>query len=140
MQLSYQFNLNNIHNVARDCLAAVGSHKVWLFFGEMGAGKTTFIHALCDVLGVKDAVSSPTFSIINEYHTLNGDTVFHLDLYRLETEAEVLRAGVEEVWYSGAVSFTEWPEKAGALLPDNAVRVTLSTIHDAQRELQIFIP
>ncbi|MFZ9718393.1 MAG: tRNA (adenosine(37)-N6)-threonylcarbamoyltransferase complex ATPase subunit type 1 TsaE [Chitinophagaceae bacterium] len=140
MQLSFQFHLSNIHAVASECLHALEEHKVWLFFGEMGAGKTTFIHALCDVLGVKEAVNSPTFSIINEYRSAAGDTIYHLDLYRVETEEELLRAGVEEVWYSGALSFTEWPEKAGSLLPEAAVRLTLKAINEHERLLQVFIP
>lgn len=140
MQQTFQFNLNDLKAVARDCLAAAGEHKVWLFYGEMGAGKTTFIHALCDVLGVQDAVGSPTFSIINEYRSDSGETIYHLDLYRLASEEDVMRAGAEEVWYSGCLSFTEWPEKAGSLLPSVAVKLSLRVIHDQLRELQIFIP
>lgn len=140
MQQIFQFHLKDIHAVASDCLAAAGKHKVWLFYGEMGAGKTTFIHALCDVLGVKDAVGSPTFSIINEYVSASGETIYHLDLYRLASEEEVLRAGAEEIWYSGCLSFTEWPEKAGASLPADAVKLSLRAVDHELRELQIFIP
>lgn len=134
MQLRYQFNLGNIHAVAAECLQTLVSKPVWLFHGAMGAGKTTFIHALCDVLEVKDAVSSPTFSIINEYKTGQGDTVYHLDLYRLADAEEAVQAGVEDVWYSGKLSFTEWPEKAADLLPADAVHFHLSPL-DAQTRL-----
>lgn len=140
MQLSFHFHLSNIHAVASECLRVLEGQKVWLFYGEMGVGKTTFIHALCDVLGVKEAVSSPTFSIINEYRSASGDAIYHLDLYRLETEEELLRAGVEEVWYSGSLSFTEWPEKGGSLLPEAAVSLTLKAINEHERILQVFIP
>ncbi|MBM3440016.1 MAG: tRNA (adenosine(37)-N6)-threonylcarbamoyltransferase complex ATPase subunit type 1 TsaE [Bacteroidetes bacterium] len=140
MQQTFQFHLKDIHKVAGECLAAAGNHKVWLFYGEMGAGKTTFVHALCDVLGVKDAVGSPTFSIINEYVSASGETIYHLDLYRLASEEEVVRAGAEEIWYSDCLSFTEWPEKAGALLPAEAVKLSLRAVDNELRELQIFIP
>lgn len=140
MQQTFQFHLKDIHKVASECLAAAGMHKVWLFYGEMGAGKTTFIHALCDVLGVKDTVGSPTFSIINEYVSASGETIYHLDLYRLASEEEVVRAGAEEIWHSGCLSFTEWPEKAGALVPAGAVKLSLRAVDNELRELQIFIP
>jgi tRNA threonylcarbamoyladenosine biosynthesis protein TsaE len=113
--------------------------RIIAFHGEMGSGKTTFIHALCDVKSVKDAVGSPTFSIINQYDYLeNGaeKSLFHIDLYRLNSEEEALRAGVEDCFYSGNICLVEWPEKAPDLLPEESVHVHISVTGPETRKLE----
>ena len=102
------FKLNEIDKVVATFLAHIGSNIVVAFHGEMGAGKTTFIHALCEAMGVKEAISSPTFSIINEYSTTAGQTIYHLDLYRIKDENEAINAGVEDCLYSGNTCLVEW--------------------------------
>ena len=131
------FKLAEIEKAASELLALIGDRKLIAFHGEMGAGKTTFIHAICNVLGVKDVVGSPTFSIINEYRAANGDTIFHLDLYRLKDEAEAIAAGVEDCLYSGNLCMVEWPEKAAAIFPADAVHCYLKSVSDNERKLQI---
>ncbi len=99
--------------------------KVFAFYGEMGAGKTTFIKALCKQLGVADAAVSPTFALINEYQIEGGPKVFHFDLYRIKDETEVFDFGYEEYFYSGNYCFIEWPEKVEKLLPPGSVKVKI---------------
>jgi tRNA threonylcarbamoyladenosine biosynthesis protein TsaE len=103
----------------------------------MGAGKTTFIHAICNVLHVKDVVGSPTFSIINEYMAGSGDIIFHLDLYRLKDEEEAIAAGVEDCLYSGNLCLLEWPEKATRILPPDTLHCSLNSLSHNERKLQI---
>lgn len=113
---------------------------VFLFHGEMGAGKTTVIAALCRAKGVQDAVSSPTFSIINEYaYTEHGvlKKLYHIDLYRLQSEAEVVQAGVEDAVYSGAVCFVEWPAKAPDLFDETVVHVFIEPVSPTERRVRI---
>ena len=131
------FKLPGIENAAAELMAFIGNKKVIAFHGEMGAGKTTFIHAVCNLLSIKDVVSSPTFSIINEYKTEAGDTVFHLDLYRLKDEAEVIAAGIEDCLYSGNLCMVEWPEKAAGIFPPDAVHCYLKSVSHNERKLQI---
>lgn len=103
-----------------------GDIKVWAFFGEMGAGKTTFIRAICETLGVKHIVSSPTFSIINEYEDRNGDNIFHFDFFRIEKEKEAVEIGCEEYFESGSLCLIEWPEKILNLVPHPFIRITIN--------------
>ena len=131
------FKLSEIENAAKQLLAFITDKKVIAFHGEMGAGKTTFIHAICNVLDVKDVVGSPTFSIINEYKAGNGDIIFHLDLYRLKDDAEVIAAGVEDCLYSGNLCMVEWPEKAAKIFPADAVHCYLKSVSHNERKLQI---
>lgn len=102
------------------------SARIFAFYGEMGAGKTTFIKAICRVIGVTDVVLSPTFSIINEYKTEAGESLFHFDFYRINKISEVYDLGYEDYLYSGSYCFIEWPELIGELLPEEAVRVHIS--------------
>ena len=131
------FHLNDIEAAARQFIETCKGKKVFAFHGDMGAGKTTFITAVCKVLGVEDVASSPTFSIINQYKTANGTIIYHLDLYRLKDEEEAIMAGVEDCFYSGEYCFTEWPEKAPGLFPDDTVHCFLTLAGNDTRKLQI---
>ncbi len=113
-----------------------GPTKVWTFYGEMGAGKTTLIKALCEKLGVTDMVSSPTFSIVNEYATSAGETIFHFDFYRINTEREALDIGCEEYFYSGDYCFIEWPSRIPGLLPDQRLEIHIKE-EDSIRTIQV---
>ena len=136
----WTFTLDNINEVAKLCWEEIGDSRVIAFHGEMGAGKTTFIHALCDARGVKDVVGSPTFSIINEYlFNEKGRTgkIYHIDLYRVKDEEEAIQAGVEDCLYSDHISFVEWPEKAVSIFPENTVHIYLTAIDTQTRTLRI---
>ncbi|MFN8242724.1 MAG: tRNA (adenosine(37)-N6)-threonylcarbamoyltransferase complex ATPase subunit type 1 TsaE [Ferruginibacter sp.] len=135
--MDLNFTLDEIDAAAEKLLTAIGGSRVIALHGEMGAGKTTFVHALCRQLGVGDAVSSPTFSIINEYRTAAGEPVFHIDLYRLKDAEEAMNAGVEDCICSGHLTLVEWPEKAPGLFPDDTVRVSLTALDANTRKLQI---
>ncbi len=135
-----EFTLEAIHAVASELLQQLHAYKVWAFEASMGAGKTTFIHALCDVLQVTDTVGSPTFSIINQYKTKNAQLIYHLDLYRIKDEEEAIQAGVEDVLYSGELCLVEWPEKIASLLPTDAVYLFVETINSATRRITIRYP
>lgn len=128
-------SIEDLPQAAKEFKAAIGNRTVIAFHGEMGAGKTTFIKALCAEFGVKDNVSSPTFAIINEYLTPENDTIYHFDLYRLETIADLQNIGVEDYLYSGKICLIEWPELAEPLLPGNVLDVTISVMPDKTREI-----
>lgn len=133
------FSLQEINEVATRVAEMVqnDNKNVACFYGEMGAGKTTFIQALCRAWGVKSGMSSPTFSIINEYIATNNTTIFHLDLYRLKDEEAAITAGVEEVVCSGNLCLIEWPEIIENLLPENALKISLSLAPANKRLLKI---
>ena len=131
------FALQEIDQAAMQLIAAAAGRKIFAFHGEMGAGKTTLIHAICQQLNIKDAFGSPTFSIINEYRTGSGEIVYHLDLYRLKDESEAIAAGVEDCLYAGNMCLVEWPEKAPGLFPDNTVHCYLKSTGHNHRKLQI---
>ena len=135
--MEVNFSLNEIESAAEKLLAQTGDYKVFAFHGEMGAGKTTFIHALCQAMGVEDVVSSPTFSIINEYKTKQGKAVYHMDLYRIKEENEAINAGVEDCLYSGNICLVEWPDKATGILPDDTLHLYITSIADNTRKLKI---
>lgn len=120
------FTLDIIKTVAMDLLPMLYKKNVIAFHGEMGAGKTTFIHALCEAMKVKDNISSPTYSIINQYKTVDGKIIFHLDLYRLSNEEEAVNAGVEDCLYSGNTCLVEWPEKAAGIFPADTLHVNIT--------------
>ena len=132
-----KFNLTEIDEAAAQFLKAVRGPAVVAFHGEMGAGKTTLISAICRILQVTDAVSSPTYALIHQYKTLGEKLVYHLDLYRLKDEEEALMAGVEECFYSGHWCLVEWPEKAPGLLPDETIHCYLTASGNNERKLQI---
>lgn len=129
--------LEQLEHVAHELLAMMGSTRVCLLHGDMGAGKTTFVKAVCNVLGVTETMSSPTFAIINEYRTDNDDAIFHFDFYRIRSEAEAYDIGTEEYFYSGHYCFVEWPERIPGLLPDQYVSVTLTTTDPEHRTIAI---
>ena len=138
--MEWNFSLDIINSVAKEFWKEVNAESVIAFHGPMGSGKTTFIHALCDVKEVKDVVGSPTFSIINEYEYLCEGTkkaLFHIDLYRLKDEAEAVNAGVEDVLHSGNLCLVEWPEKAPGLFPEDSIHVFIEIIDDKTRLLKI---
>ncbi|TDS13917.1 tRNA (adenosine(37)-N6)-threonylcarbamoyltransferase complex ATPase subunit type 1 TsaE [Sphingobacterium paludis] len=129
-------SLAELRTVAEKILSSFPDDRIFLFHGEMGAGKTTLINALCKSLGVQEATSSPTFSIVNEYRFASG-TVFHFDFYRLKNEEEALDLGYEEYFYSGNYCFVEWPEKIANLLPSDAVNIYIETLSPEQRKISI---
>ncbi len=110
---------------------------IWLFMGQMGAGKTTLIKAICGTLQVLDEVNSPTFSIVNEYLTATDETLYHFDFYRLENEEEAYNIGVEEYFYSGNTCMIEWPERVEGLLPDKFLRIDITENTDQSRTIKL---
>ena len=119
-------SLSSINKAAQQFLAQMGDHKVIAFYGKMGAGKTTFIKALCQTLGVEDVITSPTFSLVNEYTDREGNSIFHFDFYRIKKLEEVYDMGYEDYFYSGALCFLEWPELVDDILPADAVKVSIA--------------
>ena len=131
-------SLADLPQVAGEFLQALGNRRVVAFQGKMGAGKTTFIKALCEQLGVCDMVNSPTFSIVNEYTDAEGQTLaYHFDLYRLKSVAEALDMGAEDYFYSGHYCFIEWPDVADALLPDNCAEASIEEADNGTRILTL---
>lgn len=131
------FSFDKLDEIVRHFWSRYGHHRIFAFRGEMGAGKTTFIHTLALYLGVKDAVSSPTFSIINEYLTNQGTCIYHADLYRIKNRQEAEDIGMDELLYSGAVCFIEWPEIIASALPPDTVWIDLTTISSDQRGVKV---
>jgi len=131
------FQLENIQEAARQFVEAIGSHTVFAFYGGMGAGKTTFIKAVCAELGVmEDVVASPTFAIVNEYDSSKGP-IYHFDFYRLKNLAEAYDIGCEDYFYSGHYCFLEWPELVEPILPEDVVRVEIREDEDGARTVKI---
>lgn len=130
------FSLKDIETVAGQIWQYGKEKKIWAFHGEMGAGKTTFIHALCNLLQVTDVVSSPTFAIINEYRSPVAGTIYHTDWYRLKNEEEAIQAGVEDCMLSGNLCLIEWPDKAPGLLPDDTFHIYIETVNVETRKLR----
>ena len=123
--MELEFSLGDIQSVAKNFWERFGGSKVFALHGQIGAGKTTFIHALCDARNVSSTVGSPTFSIINEYLFPYGK-IFHIDLYRLKDEDEAVRAGVEECLYSGDICLVEWPDRAPGIFPADTIHISIS--------------
>ena len=135
MEIKIQ-SLEHIHEAAREFIAAMGDNTVFALYGKMGAGKTTFIKALCQELGVEDVVTSPTFAVINEYRSdIAGELIYHFDFYRIKKLEEVYDMGYEDYFYSGALWFIEWPELVEELLPGNTIKVTIEELEDGSRKL-----
>ena len=137
MEIKIQ-SLEHIHEAAREFIAAMGDNTVFALYGKMGAGKTTFIKALCQELGVEDVVTSPTFAVINEYRSdIAGELIYHFDFYRIKKLEEVYDMGYEDYFYSGALCFIEWPELVEELLPGDAVKVTIEELEDGSRVIKL---
>ena len=133
MEIKIQ-SLESIHEAAREFIAAMGDNTVFALYGKMGAGKTTFVKALCEELGVTDVITSPTFAIVNEYRSdETGELIYHFDFYRIKKLSEVYDMGYEDYFYSGALCFIEWPELVEELLPGDAVKVTIEELEDGSR-------
>ena len=135
-------SLDSIREAARQFIDGIGQHRVFAFYGSMGAGKTTFVKAICEELGVDDVITSPTFAIINEY-ALDSDllpdvsSVYHFDFYRIKKLEEVYDMGYEDYFYSGALCFIEWPELIEELLPEDAVKVSIKENPDGSRTVKV---
>ena len=126
-------DLDHIEEAAREFIGQMGDDTVFAFYGKMGAGKTTFIKAICEEMGVDDVITSPTFAIVNEYETSEEDTIYHFDFYRIKKIEEVYDMGYEEYFYSGNLCFIEWPELIEDLLPEDATKVTIKEAEDGSR-------
>ena len=133
-------DLQALDSAAEEFVSLIGPARIIAISGEMGAGKTTFIQALCRVLGVSQIVNSPTFALVNEYFTLEGESVYHFDLYRIENPEELFDIGYEDYLFSGAYCFIEWPEKASALIPVEALHVDIKVLDDEKRKIIIKDP
>lgn len=127
----------HLHSAAKQLLEYCGDRKTVAFYGPMGAGKTTIIKTICEIMGAVDIVSSPTFTLVNEYKTSKGDSLYHIDFYRIKKTEEVFDFGVEEYLYSGSYCFLEWPELIEDILPPDTVRVRISVDEKEQRILSL---
>ena len=134
--MDFIYRLEEINQAALKTFEWSNGRKVWAIYGEMGAGKTTFIHALCENLRVTSAIGSPTYSIINEYKS-EGGTIYHMDWYRLKDEEEALQAGAEDCIFSGNLCLVEWPEKAIALLPDDCFHILIHLEDKETRRISV---
>lgn len=130
-------NTNDLAAAARKFVDEMGENRVFAFYGKMGAGKTTFIKAICEAMGVEDVVTSPTFAIVNEYATACGGTIYHFDFYRIKNLREACDIGCEEYFYSGCPCFIEWPELVEELLPEDTVKVTIEVSENGTRTVSV---
>ena len=137
--IAHGVTTDKLGEVADEFLKKVGDTNVWLFFGEMGSGKTTFIKAICSRVGVTDVTGSPTFSIVNEYRTHDGKKVYHFDYYRIKNEAEAYDIGSEEYFYSGNLCLIEWPEKIPSLIPPEHAEVSITVENQNHRTIALSV-
>lgn len=126
-------SIDDLPAVTKQIFDFAGDKKIWLFFGDMGAGKTTLIKNICQQLGTIDVVSSPSFSLVNEYRIQNGDKIFHFDFYRIKSEEEAMDIGVDEYFQSNDFCLIEWPEKIPSLIPDEYLSVNISVNSNNKR-------
>ena len=129
------YEIAEIDNIAAGLWEQGRHYKTWAFYAPMGAGKTTVIHAVCALLGVEEAISSPTFALINEYRSPEAGTIFHMDWYRLKDEEEAIHAGMEDAILSGNYCFIEWPEKAEGILPEDVFVIRIETVDENTRKI-----
>ncbi|MDG1039757.1 MAG: tRNA (adenosine(37)-N6)-threonylcarbamoyltransferase complex ATPase subunit type 1 TsaE [Polaribacter sp.] len=130
------YSISELNLIAKEIIASTKS-KMLLFYGEMGVGKTTLIKEICKELGIEDVANSPTFSLVNEYHTANSDIVYHFDFYRIEDENEAYDIGIEDYFYSDAWCFIEWPQNIENLLPLESTEIHISTLENGDRNIQL---
>lgn len=133
-----EIKINGIENIAaaaQEFIAQMGDNRIFAFYGTLGAGKTTFVKALCEAMGVTDTVNSPTFAIVNEYDTPSGRPIYHFDFYRIKRLAEVYDMGYEDYFYGLGICFIEWPELIEDLLPEDTIRVRIEEQNDGKRIL-----
>ena len=130
-------SLDHINEAARTFINHIGNDTIFAFYGNMGAGKTTFIKAVCEELGVTDVINSPTFAIVNEYLAGDGNTIYHFDCYRINKIVEALDMGCQDYFDSGHLCFIEWPENIAELLPEDTVTVRISVAEDDTRKIEI---
>ncbi len=128
-------HIDEIREVARQFMKLVGNHRILAFYGKMGVGKTTFIKALCEELGVEDVINSPTFAIVNEYKDGEGETIYHFDFYRIKRAEEVFDIGFEEYIDSGNLCLMEWPELIEPVLPEETLRINITENADTTRTI-----
>ena len=126
-------NIDSINETAKEFIKLIDQDTVFAFYGNMGAGKTTFIKAICEELGVEDVINSPTFAIVNEYRSGSAELIYHFDFYRINKVEEAYDFGYEDYLYSGALCFIEWPEKIEEILPGDAVKVTIKERSEERR-------
>jgi len=137
MEIKIQ-SLDQIHEAAKEFIAAMGENTVFALYGKMGAGKTTFVKAVCEELGVTDMITSPTFAIVNEYRSEDtAELIYHFDFYRINKLEEVYDMGYEDYFYSGALCFIEWPELVEELLPGNTIKVSIEEQKDGTRNVTL---
>lgn len=136
MEIKIQ-DLEHIHEAAKEFIKAMGKDTIFAFYGEMGAGKTTFIKAICEELGVKDVITSPTFAIVNEYTDGHGNPIYHFDFYRIKKLDEVFDMGFEDYIDSGNICLMEWPELIEDILPEEARKVTITVDYDGSRTVKL---
>ena len=130
-------SLEEINSTAKQFLELVGKKRVFAMYGAMGVGKTTFVKAICEEMGVQDTINSPTFAIVNEYHTRKEDIIYHFDFYRIDDVQEAYDFGYEDYFYSNAMCFIEWPEKIDSILPNDVVEVHFKEEADGTRTIEI---
>lgn len=130
-------SLESIDQAATEFVKSMGDNTVFAFRGEMGAGKTTFIKAICEKLGVSDTINSPTFAIVNEYRSDSGELIYHFDFYRINKVEEAFDFGYEDYFYSGSLCFIEWPELIENLLPADTVNVSIKVLEDGSRSVVV---
>ena len=133
------YTLENLDAFASAIASFTADYKIWLFEGEMGAGKTTLIKALGKALNVTDNITSPTFSLVNEYCTKTGETIHHFDFYRLKEEEEALNIGAEEYFYSGNLCLIEWPSRIPSLIPEKHLKIFINLGAENQRIAELFV-
>jgi tRNA threonylcarbamoyladenosine biosynthesis protein TsaE len=135
--MDIRFSIDQLPAIVHQFWEAYGHRKLFVLQGPMGTGKTTFVHALCDRLGVTDPVSSPTFSLINQYTTSEGKSFYHADLYRLKDAEEAIAIGMEELIDSGDICFIEWPDRIRELLPDHTCHIEIIPVSETERIIRV---